>query len=722
MNQQPRHWLLILLLLLGAVAALRPAPVAAHAELVISDPPAQAVMSRAPARVQLTFTEELIARDAEVQVVDVRRNRVDKNDAAIIPGTRDGLGISLNDNLPDGVYTVQWKVVSAVDGHLTRGAFPFTVGEPGSLPEGAIDVDVESVTESGGVPGVIARWLMVLSAAVLTGSFLFVPLMLAPALRLLDRMAPEGRGRPRDESAAVTEEAVTQVARAAGERLQWLATLALTGAVAATLLGLLVDTATANDISYRAALGSPLWERLTETDAGRRWLARAVLLGLTGLGLALVEREVKAHGRAALAAPSWWLLLTAAGAGALFIQSLGSHAAALRSAQTLATAVDFVHLLAVAVWLGGLVQFAFALLPALAPLGGPPRTRLLAGLIPRFSVIAGSSVAMIVATGIYQTLRLTVSLDVLPSAGWGQALLWKLALFVPLLALAAFNLVVVRRWLAKLAARTDRPARETAARVRLHFRRVLLAEVALAALVMLAVGVLTGKAPVTTRALATGPSRPVILTIVAEDLKGRLVIAPARLGLNRFDLTVTDTGGRPVPDATAVLLRISTLDAETGVNEAAATALGAGRFTATNSYLSTAGFWDVTALVRRPGVDEVRIPFQFTLGERSGAVNVRENRPAAPLARGREIFQNSCMQCHGAGARGDGPLAAALNPKPLDLTVHVPLHTDTELANWIANGVPRTAMTGFKDQFSEEEIQAIINYLRQVAEQAGQER
>jgi mono/diheme cytochrome c family protein len=151
-------------------------------------------------------------------------------------------------------------------------------------------------------------------------------------------------------------------------------------------------------------------------------------------------------------------------------------------------------------------------------------------------------------------------------------------------------------------------------------------------------------------------------------------------------------------------------------------AAGGGRFTTTGTYLSTVGFWEIAALVRRPGVDEVRLPFQLSLTTLTGQAEVRENRPAAPIERGRELFANNCVQCHGATGRGDGPLAAALQPRPVDLTVHVPLHTDREIFEWITNGVPRTAMPAFKEAFTEEEIQAIINYLRQVAEQANQER
>lgn len=42
--------------------------------------------------------------------------------------------------------------------------------------------------------------------------------------------------------------------------------------------------------------------------------------------------------------------------------------------------------------------------------------------------------------------------------------------------------------------------------------------------------------------------------------------------------------------------------------------------------------------------------------------------------KGRAMFQQYCVACHGVSGKGDGPLAKVLTPKPADLTSHVGHH------------------------------------------------
>jgi copper transport protein len=55
-------------------------------------------------------------------------SRVDNNDPHNVGGDPSSLGVSLKPGLPDGVYTVSTRVLSAVDGHVVDNAFTFGIG------------------------------------------------------------------------------------------------------------------------------------------------------------------------------------------------------------------------------------------------------------------------------------------------------------------------------------------------------------------------------------------------------------------------------------------------------------------------------------------------------------------------------------------------------------------------------------------------------------------
>ncbi len=112
-------------------------------------------------------------------------------------------------------------------------------------------------------------------------------------------------------------------------------------------------------------------------------------------------------------------------------------------------------------------------------------------------------------------------------------------------------------------------------------------------------------------------------------------------------------------------------------------------------------------------------------------LTVAPNLPTAPLwtrfttnpvpdvpdqvAAGRTIYQTKCAICHGPRARGDGPAALTMVPKPFDLTVHVPLHAEGEIFYFVSEGVAGTQMPAWKEQLSETERWQVIRYLTDLA-------
>jgi len=55
-------------------------------------------------------------------------------------------------------------------------------------------------------------------------------------------------------------------------------------------------------------------------------------------------------------------------------------------------------------------------------------------------------------------------------------------------------------------------------------------------------------------------------------------------------------------------------------------------------------------------------------GSRATRVVAAEQIPAAAVKEAQEIYTTRCVTCHGPTGKGDGPIGAALNPKPRDLS------------------------------------------------------
>jgi methionine-rich copper-binding protein CopC len=102
---------------------------AAHADYERSEPPAGAVVTTAPAEVRIYFTQDLFRRQGMngIEVYDADGVRVDQDDPAIDDDNRRLMQVTLQPDLPDGLYTVRWFSLSAEDGHEGEGEFTFTV-------------------------------------------------------------------------------------------------------------------------------------------------------------------------------------------------------------------------------------------------------------------------------------------------------------------------------------------------------------------------------------------------------------------------------------------------------------------------------------------------------------------------------------------------------------------------------------------------------------------
>lgn len=90
-------------------------------------------------------------------------------------------------------------------------------------------------------------------------------------------------------------------------------------------------------------------------------------------------------------------------------------------------------------------------------------------------------------------------------------------------------------------------------------------------------------------------------------------------------------------------------------------------------------------------------------------------------AKGKEFFAKHCAACHGPAGKGDSPAAAALNPKPTDLTnkTYMSGLKDEYLFDLVKKGGAAVGKSPlippFGSKLKDEEIRDVIAYLRTLA-------
>ena len=447
---------LVVVAILAAATAAVAGPVITPADGARLDGPPPAVRVVLPAPLEPALARAEVAGPAGVAPATVRVAPEDPQ-AMLIAVPADG----------DGGYRVAWWG-QTIDGHPVAGATAFTAGQggPAAAPIGPAGDD------GTGPLAIAARFLVLVGVLGTAGLALCRWLVLSPPWRA-GGIAPPGEGDPDAVRTAAAAAAPAAIAR--WWRAWWLL-------LAAWMVGLAVALPVQS-----AAVGGQWGPLLGDSRWGTAWIA------LVALGVAAAVAGVAARpGDEVPAAPvPRALALGLPGIAGAAVLSWSGHAASGPDAG-LGIALDAVHGWATAIWLGGLVMLLALVAPLLAALGPVDRVRMGAGIVVRFSAVAITAVVLLVVTGVYRALAEVPALSDLWTTAYGVALLAKLAVFALMLALAAWNRMVLHPRLERAALGSASPgARDGLAALAASIR----AEIALGAVVMALVAVLVGLMP-----------------------------------------------------------------------------------------------------------------------------------------------------------------------------------------------------------------------------------
>jgi copper transport protein len=485
--------------LAGIILVAIAAPASAHAVLKSTDPPKDGVAATSPPDLSLTFSENVEVSFGAVRVYTCAGQRITTGTPRHSPATDRTVVVSIP-KLSPGVYLVAWRVISA-DSHPVDGSYSFRIG-PGAAPSVngcATETTAKSSVTVGTLFGV-ARAGVFAGLALLIGGTVFLLLIAGGS-----------------SAARSTRRAI------------WSGWIVLaTSTVAAVMLqGPYAAGTGIGDAVKWSVVHDVLQTRFGHVTEVRLLLLVGALALLAFLGR--IDRRRRA--------PLWWTI--AAAIVAIGLASTPGYAghAATGDFTIFAVPLDTIHVLAMSVWLGGLV----ALL--LEAFGGSFSGGLRRALTT-FSRLAFWCVVVLVLSGLFASWRqVGFAVHGYTSTSYGHLLLIKLAVVVALIGLAALSRSIVRK---HRTAPLDAPDSAIAAideRTVAGLRRSVAGEVLFGVAVLAVTAMLVNAIPARSELAPKLFAGTVSAGTGASAMTINVTIDPARVGLNTIHVyTLTPKG------------------------------------------------------------------------------------------------------------------------------------------------------------------------------------
>ncbi|MCV0403607.1 MAG: copper resistance protein CopC [Chloroflexi bacterium] len=541
----------LVLALIGSLAV--PPAASAHAELVTADPLPNASLVEPPERLSITFSEPIDPDRIRIELLDLRLQPQPGLGAVTLDADGTRLVVELP-ALDPNVYTVRYSVLSTVDGHATTGSYSFIVDPSGTQAPPTSEATSESPSADAWAVG--ARWIALIAGLVALGSLL----AWANARRVLGAAPP----------------------------WRLVAGAALLGVAALT--GYLV-------LSARTIPGT---EPSLDPLAPYGWTPFAIAMrvalvsGLLGFVVAVVGATRGGRSGIGLALGGA-LLLAVALAG----MSAGGHAASLGG--PLNAALDWLHLVAAAAWLGGLPALLFMArrAPAAEERAGVRREPL-----RRHGRLALIAAPLVILTGLANSpVVLGASRDLVASE-YGNLLIAKATLASVAIGIGAANHLLVRgrgRGSAWLLVGTE----------------LVVASVA----VMAAATMVTIQPAAARQDVVIGPAiQPAHFFGEAGPASVHASVSVPAPGSQSYQVTVRDVAsGAPRDDIQRVFLAFTPpedsglaqqrVELEPGELE--------GLYAARGAYTPVVGEWEMDVVVRREGALDESVAFGMLVEEPS---------------------------------------------------------------------------------------------------------
>ena len=475
----------------------------AHGYVIRAIPADRSALERPPTRLQYFFSEALEPRFSQIHLRDQSGAIIASG--GVDPGNPALLTLPVPPGLGDGAYIVELRPAFASDGHVIAESRVFFVGsEVGGVSGQAAD--------DRAIPLEICwRFLLSLGNMLFFGGSALYSLVLLPAWgsrRYADRGLPPRLIR----------------------RLRITLITAVALMAAANLIAMLQQTMVFFNAEAGAVLAQNLWQVVQiGSRFGDVWTLRMVLIAFAGILIFAAE-----YLREALPQLARGIWRSLAWLGVIFIglNMITGHAAGSLVLPWIAIAVNWVHALAVAFWLGGIATLSLLLPAALQPYESEERQQALLPVMRRFSRIVTPLALIVIISGGYNALNYFFSPADLAS-GYGGSLGLKLVAVAALLILGGWQQLRIRPG---LESRLQRLIPRLGAR--LSSLALLRLEAALAVVALLTVAALSATPTPEPAALTNDLDAPQA-TLRLGDVSITAAILPGGPGVNTTDILIS---------------------------------------------------------------------------------------------------------------------------------------------------------------------------------------
>jgi copper transport protein len=586
----------VVALLFGAPAAF------AHAQLLGTSPLSGSTVKVQPKEVIFKFGEPVGGDLGAVRVYNAQGREVDNLQVSHPEGNSHWMGVGLKPNLPDGTYTGTYRVISA-DTHIVYGGLVFSIGHAGAAPKFTV-AGLIGKNESGEVTKVafgVVRGLNYLTLALMVGGLAFLFFAWSPALA----------------ATAGGEERWSLAARTFASRLRRLFAVAIVLGVLVSVLGVLLQGASAAGVSLWSSLKSSIIEDTLDSRFGTVWGLRAVDWLLLG-GLLAAAKTIgrdsipllrsSPDGEAAKLTPRPpRLILALLALGALYLAvtpALAGHASIEHPIGVFFPS-DVLHVLAGSLWVGGIACLLIALPGATRRLEGGERSRLLLATLARFSPIALGSVVVIAVTGVIQAYIDVRSFHGLFHTTYGALIVVKVVLLASLIGLGWVNRARVIPALERIVGDGRSPGG-----IGGLARRTLRSEFMLMMCVFGVTAALISYAPPIDAA-----SGPFSITTTIGPAELEMTLEPAKVGLNTVHIYLINAKNGTQFTATKELMVMAKLPSK-GIGPLTLDAIpaGPGHYVLNSTVLSPGGTWDIEIMDRTSEFEQhnrvVKVPIR----------------------------------------------------------------------------------------------------------------